>query len=102
MMSTNILQKIKRGDTFYYYAQYEVGDVPALSELRSQVRTTSGELLADAVIETTSTPGMFKVSVLDTSLWPLDVVYTDIRRESASGVETSATVKTIVEKEVTV
>lgn len=94
------LPKIKRGDTFYYFAQYD--ETVLLSELRSQVKTKAGALIDTPVITATATPGLFKFTVMDTSTWPLGMLLTDIRRENVtSGTETSETMSITIESEVT-
>lgn len=93
------LPTVKRGNTFFYYLQWDEANI---AELRSQVRTSSGELLSEVVIEQVE-GGIFKLSVTDTTNWPVgQAVYTDIRRTYTGGNVSSETMSIRVEKEVTV
>lgn len=97
-MKVSYLPSIKRGDTFYFFIQW---DDALVTELKSQVKNSLGQPVADAVIESTDVLGLFKVSVADTTAWPLGSLYTDIRRTSADGIESSENIGVIVEREVT-
>ncbi|MBP1992100.1 hypothetical protein [Paenibacillus eucommiae] len=88
-MAKVYLDPIKRGDTVYYTATWEG---VAASELRSQIRDSSGRLIADVVIEETGEPGTFRFSVDDTTAWPTGTLETDIKYTSPDGtIKTSDT-----------
>lgn len=92
------LPALKRGNTFFYFIEWDGAE---LSELKSQVRTMRGALLSEVVIELTD-EGLFKLSVADTSNWPVGhVVYTDILRTYPDGTVSSETLGIRVEGEVT-
>lgn len=92
------LPSVKRGDTFEYTATWEGAQ---LSELKSQVRTASGELKSDVLIEETGEPNTFRFSVEDTSEWPIGTLYTDIQRIAGGRIQSSETMLIPVERDVT-
>lgn len=92
------LNKIKRGDTFEYLAEW---DGAQLSELKSQVRSATGSLISDVLIEETGTTGTFRFSVADTSKWPISTLQTDIQRTVNGNVQSSETMLIPVERDVT-
>lgn len=98
-MADQQIVSFKRGDTLAYMITWE-GAVA--SELKSQIRDKSGNLIAELSIEETGTPGTFRVSISDTSSFPLGPLLTDIQRTSESeGVRSSETFVIFVEKDVT-
>lgn len=93
-----VLNKVKRGDTFEYTATWEGAQ---LSELKSQVRTASGSFKSDVLIEETGEPSTFRLSVADTSSWPIGTLYTDIQRTVVGHIQSSETMLIPVERDVT-
>lgn len=90
----------KRGDTFFYFATWTGAIV---TELKSQIRTNSGILIADTIIENTGVAGTFKFSVLNTTAWPIATLLTDIQRTDSNGIiNSSKTIKILVYKDVTI
>ncbi|KGE20688.1 hypothetical protein [Paenibacillus wynnii] len=89
---------IKRGDTFIYTATW---DGATLSELRSQVRNSLGQLTSEVTINNAGTPYTFVLSVVDTSKWPIGVLQTDIQRTVGGLIISSETITINVLRDVT-
>lgn len=90
------LPPLKRGDTFSVFADYDEDGAPMVfdaSQLRSQIRTLAGALVANLTIAAVAgTPGRFEISSADTSAWPVGEVLFDIRRTDAGEVRSTSTV----------
>lgn len=70
--------KHKRGDTFianvtYRNAVTQVGIDISTIDIKSQVRTSTGELVSDLILTKTDSPsGKFTLADLDTQDWPFN------------------------------
>lgn len=92
------LPNVKRGDTFLYKIIWEGA---LLAELKSQIRDSNDQLIADVVITQGVQVDEFVLSVADTNNWTLDVLYTDIQRTVSGNITSSETMEFRVEKDVT-
>lgn len=92
------LPNVKRGDTFLYKIIWEGA---LLAELKSQIRDSNDQLIADVVITQGVQVDEFVLSVADTNEWTLDVLYTDIQRTVSGNITSSETMEFRVEKDVT-
>lgn len=92
------LPNVKRGDTFLYKIIWEGA---LLAELKSQIRDSNDQLIADVVITQGVQVDEFVLSVADTNDWTLDVLYTDIQRTVSGNITSSETMEFRVEKDVT-
>lgn len=95
------LPSIKRGDTFYFDAI--LWDGAQVSELKCQVRNPVDDmLLSDAVITVLdAATNTFRVTVADTTGWPIGPVELDVQRTVGTVVTSSDTVKCKILKDVT-
>lgn len=99
------LKTIKPGDTFAFYANIEDDAGTPLAGLadtmKCQIRNSIDELIADVGITETQIPGQYLFEVQDTTLWPVGVLYTDIRFANGDRVKLTETLKIKIVKEVT-
>ncbi|KRE33440.1 hypothetical protein [Paenibacillus sp. Soil724D2] len=93
------INPLKQGDTLVLTVNLDTS-VQA-SELKSQVRSSTGILLGDFVIEPTSNEGQFTFTILDTEEWDIGNAFMDIRRTFGGVVATSDTITIPVTKGVT-
>lgn len=92
------LPNVKRGDTFLYKIIWEGA---LLAELKSQIRDSNDQLIADVVITQGVQVDEFVLTVAETNNWTLDVLYTDIQRTVSGNITSSETMEFRVEKDVT-
>lgn len=101
----------KRGDFFIQYINLaDAGGDPITgieAQLKCQIRNSINELISEAVIKETATPGQYVVYVEDTTSWPEGDLYfdmemlvhnDDINKDLPTSTET---IKIPVEKDVT-
>ena len=99
---------LKRGDTFQVIGVYaDANELPidiTNVQIRSQVRDKYLKLLADCVIvKTDAINGIYSVTVLDTTAWPIGEVLTDVQYTLPDGrVSSTATIKINVVVDVTI
>lgn len=97
------LPPVKRGDSFQLVGVYYVGGQPADVagiDIRSQVRSSTGELVQELAVIKGSETGSF---VLDAGVidWPIDVLRCDIEFSDAGTVRSTETFFIPVEEDVT-
>lgn len=81
---------LPRGDTFQYTALWEGAQ---LSELKSQVRDSLDNLIAEVKITATDTVGKYHFMVSNTSDWAIGALFTDIQRTANGIIESSESMK---------
>lgn len=73
----------KRGDTFILNLQLsnelDQPMVYTLSEMKSQIRKKNNSLVSTATIQLTGEEGVYNISVSDTSHWPIEELYMDVK-----------------------
>lgn len=74
----------KRGSTFEYNqlilaADDDEIDNLLLENISSQIRTDNDDVIVDLLVTETSVLGTYKLSYVDTSDWPLENLYFDVR-----------------------
>ena len=99
------LGKIKRGDTFSFFANLTDAEnaplVTAVGNIHCQVRGVDDVKLCDMVVAVTETAGKYLFRVDDTRKFPAGSVQLDIRIVLGGVIKTTDTMELVVEKEVT-
>lgn len=101
------LPAFKRGDTFYLACVYKEAGVPTdvtAYNIRSQVRTSTGTLVAELTAtkgDQVASPGGFTLREDDTQDWPIDTLIADIEVTVAGVVRSTSTFQVPVEEDVT-
>jgi hypothetical protein len=97
----------KQSDTFILACTYREDGTPVdltTFEIASQVRDSSGTLVADLTVtlaDQGTDPGVFTLSCADTSPWPIDLLPCDIQFTLDGNVRSTQTFFVAVEPEVT-
>lgn len=103
MMQT--FKTLKRGETFAFYANItDDGGAPVIGladKLRSQIRTSLDELVAELTVTETQVPGQYLFEAGPTDTWPVGTLYIDIRKYNGGRITSSPTFRIVVEREVT-
>ena len=96
---------IKRGDTFAFYANITIdGTTPLVTEvenIRSQIRTAVGALVADLTITTTANLGEYLFKSTTTEDWAIGTHQMDIEINIDGFISSSDTIFVEVSKDVT-
>lgn len=100
-----VFRRIKRGETFAFYANITDDAGTPISgmadKLRSQVRNSLDELIAELTVSETQVSGQYLFETGPTDAWPVGDLYIDIRKDNGGRITSSPTFKIIVEREVT-
>ena len=96
---------IKRGDTFAFYANITIdGTTPLVTEvenIRSQIRTAVGALVADLIITKTANLGEYLFKSATTEDWAIGTHQMDIEIDIDGFISSSDTIFVEVSKDVT-
>lgn len=87
-----------RGDTFAW-TMAVVGADP-ITAVKSQVRTSAGDLLSEVICEAVS-PTSYNLIVLDTSNWPVAELQMDIQLTMGAIIKSSGVIQINVQRDVT-
>jgi hypothetical protein len=102
--------KQKQGDTFEVICTYKdsMGQALNLSTsnitIRSQVRSKTGTLVADlvyAMLDQSTYPGKYSLSVASTAEWPIGILLWDIEYTQDGIITTSDPIEILVQSKVT-
>ena len=89
---TPMISPVKRGDTFTLACTYKQNGVAvsvADFTIRSQVRDSSGDLVAELAVskaDQVAYPGVFVLAAADPMNWPVDILSCDIQFSDSEGV----------------
>ena len=99
------LKPVKRGDTFIFSVNLmDADDKPLLIDtqnIKSQVRTPGGSLVADLTIQNGENDGEYILSHSDNSLWPIGWNHCDIQLTVDGYINSSETFAVIIVEDVT-
>lgn len=70
---------IKRGSSFDYTIAIDSEETINLENISSQIRSNSDDFVDDLQVSSTDLENVFIVSKEDTSEWPLETLYFDVR-----------------------